>query len=579
MDLQEFFSEEQDRYWWKNAVIYHIYPRSFMDANGDGIGDLQGIIQKLPYLAELGVDAVWMGPVFDSPHVDNGYDVRNYRSIDPMFGSDRDMADLIDAAHAHGIKVLLDLVLNHSSDQHAWFQASAASREGEYADYYIWRDPAQDGGPPNSWKAVFGGPAWTWVEARQQYYLHLFSPQQPDLNWEHPALRSELTEIANFWIERGADGFRMDVINFISKAQDFPELEERGVHGVFIDGPRMLEFLQEFRAGLIDQDVVLVGETPGVTAEAARAYTDPENKALDMVLTFEHLEVDQIPGSKWEPRSWQPADLMKVLADWQTLTAEPRWHALYMSNHDQPRVVSRYGNDGTYRYESASALAVLWYLQRGTPIVYQGDEIGMRNFPIQGYNDLSDLESRNAWESMEDEGLPREEILRRIRRVARDNGRTPMQWTGEKHAGFTEADAPWYPLNPDSSEWNAESQAQSENGRSLLQFYQQLLILLKDEVFRSGDFTLLGGGSTWTAYQRRSAGETAIVVVNLSDECLEPEIFSSALPTAPENCELLLCNYMEGSSSVEAGTGAAFGAASGELRPYEARVLYYRSGS
>jgi len=439
-----------DKTWWKNGVIYHIYPRSFLDTNGDGIGDLQGIIRGLPYVRDLGANAIWMGPVFSSPQVDNGYDISDYRRIDPLFGTSEDMDTLIDTAHGLGIRVLLDLVFNHTSDRHQWFQASRA-RDPEYDDFYIWRDAAADGGRPNNWGSFFTVPAWTWDEKRQQYYLHLFTPEQPDLNWENPRVRAGLADTANFWLDRGVDGFRMDVINLISKKPGLPSIPPgTSPTGYFIDGPNVLDYLREFRALLHrSEEIVLVGETPGITAEPARRYTDPENHALDMVLLFEHLEIDHGPGGKWDHRPVEIQKIRSVLSSWQGTLSAPYWSSLYMSNHDQPRIVSRYGNDARYRFESATALAAVFFLQRGTPIVYQGDELAMRNFPITSTEHLVDIESRNAYAHMIDEGITPEEALRLVKDVTRDNGRTPMQWSTDRHAGFTTADEPWYPVNPD----------------------------------------------------------------------------------------------------------------------------------
>lgn len=466
--------------WWKEAVIYHIYPRSFYDIDGDGVGDLAGITAKLEHVRDLGADAIWMGPVFQSPQVDNGYDISDYRKIDPLFGDLEAMDRLILRAHKLGIRVLLDLVLNHTSDKHPWFQAALKDPGSSFTDYYIWRDPAPDGGPPNDWRSFFSIPAWTYVPERKQYYLHLFTPQQPDLNWDNPTVRVETAEIANYWLHRGVDGFRLDVMNLISKAPGLPSLAGASPSGIYIDGPNALGYLQEFRSRLAgDRKILLVGEAPGITPEAAKGYTDPANCALDMVLLFDHLAVDHGPSGRWESKPWRVDDLRDVVNRWQERLSEPNWPSIYLSNHDQPRIVSRYGDDGTFRFESATALATLFYLQRGTPIVYQGEEIAMRNFPLTDPEQIVDIETRNAYRDFVDhQGLSPAAALERVRPEARDNSRTPMQWSAKAIAGFqvdgsagsttpktTETShpaspvAPWYPPNPDYLEWNVEAQS------------------------------------------------------------------------------------------------------------------------
>lgn len=503
--------------WWKNTVIYHIYPRSFLDTNGDGIGDLNGIREKTEYLANLGVGAIWMGPVFTSPQVDNGYDIADYREIDPLFGTLDDMDALIETAGAVGIRVLLDLVFNHTSDQHPWFTASRSGGSGPYEDYYIWRDPAPDGGPPNSWIAWFGGSAWTYEPRREQYYLNLFTPQQPDLNWDNPVVRRELVDIANFWIDRGVAGFRMDVINLISK--DFT------AEGTWCDGPRVQEYLQEFRQNLHRSDeIVLVGETPGITVERARAYTDPQHNALDMVLTFDHVMVDQSSTSKWIPQDWNAADLVDALLKYPEGLAPDCWNSIYASNHDQPRVVSRFGDDEHFWYESATALATLFYLLPGTPVVYQGDEIGMVNYPIKTVHDLADVESRNAYRHfVEVERCSPADAIGRIAPMARDNSRTPMQWNGDTHGGFTLGEKPWYPLHPGYQEIHVHRQMHCPGldspigeTRSIFRYYRHLIQLLKTDLFRSGGLNLLFNNDRAVLYARETEFERALVMVNLS---------------------------------------------------------------
>ncbi len=561
-----------DLKWWRNSIIYHIYPRSFCDSNGDGIGDLSGIISKAEYVKWLGVDAIWMGPVFQSPQVDNGYDISDYLTVDPSFGSNQDLYNLISTYHSHGLRVILDLVLNHTSDQHEWFAESRRSQDSRRADYYIWRSPAANGDPPNSWKAVFGGSAWTYCETRDQYYLHLFSPAQPDLNWECPEVREEIGNILQFWLEKGADGFRLDVINHISKHPDFPDLNGGSPNGIFVDGPETLRFLQDLRTRVrsaneiaksnspTEDRVFLVGETPGVSPDAAQEYTDPKSDALDSVIVFDHLGVDHSPSGKWEPRQWTVNELSDVVTSWQETLAEPRWPTVYMSNHDQPRVVSRYGNDSDFRSESAVALAAYFYLQRGTPIVYQGDEIAMRNYPIRSYEDLQDIESRDAFQTLQKAyaDCP-EKVMDRIRYSARDNGRTPMQWNSETNAGFCAPDSrPWYPVNPDHRDWNVE--AMQSDRASVLNRNRDILALRKTEPFVSGEFRALAANESAAAYLRVSDAKKALVIVSLSSE--------PAVLTIPETSitELLFSNY--DSSNVDGSMVLS----DVRLRPFEAIV-------
>lgn len=534
--------------WWKDAVIYHVYPRSFQDGNGDGVGDLAGITTRLPYIRDLGASAIWMGPVFSSPQVDNGYDISDYRTIDPLFGTREDMELLIERAHELDIRVLLDLVFNHTSDQHRWFIESRDNPGGPYGDWYIWRDA------PNNWQGFFSLPAWTWSPERGQYYLHLFTPEQPDLNWENPAVRKELAETANFWLDRGVDGFRLDVINVISKRTGLPSLPPgRAPNGYFIDGPSTAEWLREFRSRLrSDREIVLVGETPGVTPEAARRYTrpavDPRGAevpaALDMVLLFDHLAVDHGPEGRWDPRPLEIGALRDVVERWQRELAEPSWPSIYLSNHDQPRVVSRYGSETEFRYESATALATAFYLQRGTPIVYQGDEIAMRNYPLDRPDEIVDIESANAYRKLvEQHGLDSTVAFERVRREARDNGRTPMQWNTDAHAGFTGA-TPWFPVNPDYIQWNVSTQME-QTQRSVLRYFCRLLSMRRElAVFRDGDFRMIrsDAASPLFAFRRSLLDRSVLVVANLSSH----EVSRVVSIMEDESVrEVLLCNYAE----------------------------------
>lgn len=560
--------------WWRHATIYHIYPRSFLDTNADGLGDLPGITSKIDYLRDLGIDAIWMGPIFKSPQIDNGYDIADYRAVDDRFGTNDDLRELIAVAHSRGIRVLLDLVFNHTSDQHRWFQASR-NRERGYEDFYLWRDDPGDGTLPNDWHGFFSLPGWTWDEVRQQYYLHLFAPEQPDLNWDNPRVRQQLIEIANYWIDQGVDGFRLDVINMISKAPGLPSLSGRAPTGVFIDGPNLLQYLQEFRRGLKrSEEIVLVGETPLITPESAKRYTDPAERALDMVLLFDHLTLDHGPGGRWDRKPLEIQDLRGTIAFWQHTLDEPSWPSIYMSNHDQPRIVSRYGNDETYRFESAAALATVFYLQRGTPIVYQGDEIGMRNYPLRSPEEIADIESGNAYKKLVNiEGVPPKEAFPRVAANARDNSRTPMQWNNTKNAGFTEADEPWFPVNPDYPTWNVEAQVTGTNRTSgsttttttVLAFYRRLLALRKSPVFLDGGFTELPAppDSSIIAYTRTIPHQTIVVIVNLGDK---PARWDRSVGEATSG-KVLLSNYPE-STDISIDLRPPI-----DLRPWEVRVI------
>jgi oligo-1,6-glucosidase len=578
--------------WWKSGSIYHIYPRSFRDTNADGLGDLPGITAALPYLKRLGIDAIWMGPIFASPQVDNGYDISDYYRVDPLFGTNSDLEVLLEEAHRRDIRVLLDLVFNHTSNRHRWFEASRR-REPGFEDFYIWRDsdPSHPEGRPNDWTGFFSLPAWTFDEIRGQYYLHLFAAEQPDLNWENPEVRGALADVANFWIDAGVDGFRMDVINMISKAPGLPSLRGGSPSGVYIDGPQMLPWLAEFRSRLHRNDtIVLVGETPAVTTEAAAAYTLPSNRALDMVLLFDHLSLDHGPRGRWDARTLDIAELAATVDTWQRVIEAPRQPCLYMSNHDQPRIVSRYGNDGAFRFESATALAAFFFLQRGTPIIYQGDELGMANFPLSRPEEFVDIESTNALRKMVDqEGVDPDEAFLRVRTKARDNGRTPMQWSPGQNAGFTGGDAPWYPVNPDYIHWNAERQEAkcpggtdaAENGdafravhdrstSSVFCFYRSLLALRRRlPVLTEGSWELVvpptadpaGQSGNTVVYNRSLEAETVTVAVTLGDA---PETVKLSPP--PGESSVILANYPDPPCPGADGTV--------RLRPWE--VVVYR---
>ena len=527
--------------WWKEAVIYQIYPKSFQDSNGDGIGDLPGITSRLDYLHKLGVDALWLCPVLASPQVDNGYDVSDYRSIDPMFGSMEDMRTLIREAKARGIGILMDLVLNHTSDQHRWFQQACQGRDNPYHDYYIWRDGAP-GALPNDMRAAFGGPAWTYVPALGQYYFHQFAPQQPDLNWANPAVRQELYAMIRFWMDQGVEGFRLDVIDQIAKEPD---------RKITANGPRLMELLRELnRETWGGKNLVTVGEAWGADIPRARQYSAPDGSVFSMVFQFEQMCLDH-EADKWVPKAMALPELKASIARWQQGLHGCGWNSLFWDNHDLPRIVSRWGDDGARRADSAKALAVALHGLQGTPYIYQGEELGMTNAPYP-VEELRDLESINAYNEMVERGMSESDALAAIHRMMRDNARTPMQWTAGPHAGFTDGD-PWMMVNPNYTEINAAAALADPD--SVFYTYQKLIALRKaHRVFAEGDFTLLCPEDEQVfAYLRRGAGQEMLVAVNLSGRSAP-----FALPEA-----------FEGRAPLLATQGAPL---AGALRPWEALI-------
>ena len=534
--------------WWKRAVIYQIYPRSFADSNGDGIGDLQGIIAKLDYLEDLGIDAIWLSPVCRSPQDDNGYDISDYQDIDPMFGTLDDMEALIREAGRHHIRIIMDLVLNHSSDEHRWFQEAKKSRENPYHDYYVWRDGVE-GEAPNDMRAAFGGSAWEWVPEVGQYYFHQFSVKQPDLNWENPRLRREIYDMINWWIDKGVGGFRLDVIDQIAKEPD---------KKITNNGPRLHEYLRELsRETFQKADLVTVGEAWGATTELAKLYSNPDNSELSMVFQFEHICLDQIEGKeKWDLAPLPFMKLKEVFARWQTQLCGRGWNSLFWNNHDLPRIVSRWGNDGQYRVESAKMLAILLHGLQGTPYIYQGEELGMTNVQF-GIEDYRDIETLNLYRERLEKGYSREEIMRSVYAKSRDNARTPMQWNDEETAGFTQG-TPWLKVNPNYTEIHAA--AQVNDGDSVFACYRKLVHLRKEyPVFVDGDFRLLlEDDENIFAYTRTNKDSRLLVICNFYDRTV-----SFSLEEDISDMELLATNYRE--------TGSA-----GTLRPYEARMLYLK---
>ncbi|WP_347297711.1 alpha-glucosidase [Dolosigranulum savutiense] len=496
--------------WWKKAVVYQVYPKSFNDTTGSGVGDLAGVTEKLDYLKELGITVIWLSPVYESPGDDNGYDISNYEQIDPAFGTMEDMEQLIAEAKKRGIYIVMDLVVNHTSDEHEWFEEAKSSRDNPYRDYYIWRDPV-DGGVPNDLQSTFGGSAWEYSEETGQYYLHLFSKKQPDLNWENSAMRQDVYQMMNFWLDKGIGGFRLDVIDLIGKQPD---------QLVTADGPKLHDYLQEMNEATFGhQDVLTVGETWSATVKNAKQYSNPDGSELSMVFQFEHILLDQQDdGEKWDLKPLNLVDLKRTLAKWQTELGDEGWNSLFWNNHDTPRIVSRWGNDEEYRQESAKLLAILLHLMKGTPYIYQGEEIGMTNYEMASLDDIYDIESINMYHERLAAGYREVDILASINAKGRDHARTPMQWRGDQaHAGFT-AGQPWIPVNDNFTEINvAQNLAEKD---SVFATYQQLIQYRKDhDIVVKGDFQLLYPDHPAVfAYKRQWQDDAFVVFANVSEE-------------------------------------------------------------
>lgn len=556
-----------EKRWWKESVVYQIYPRSFCDSNGDGIGDLNGITSKLDYLKELGVDVIWLSPVYKSPNDDNGYDISDYQDIMDEFGTMEDFDRMLATAHEKGIKIMMDLVVNHTSDEHKWFIESRKSTDNPYRDYYIWRPAKEDGSLPNNWGSCFSGPAWEYDKTTDMYFLHLFSKKQPDLNWDNPAVRQEVFDMMNWWLEKGVDGFRMDVISLISKEQ--PELpdKEPGINGyatfnVSANGPHVHEYLQEMRQkALNNADTITVGECSGVTLEEAKKYARSDEKELNMVFQFEHMDVDSDEkAGKWTTRKMDLRDLKEILTRWQKGLQDIAWNSLYWENHDQPRSVSRFGNDSDeYREISAKMLATCIHMMQGTPYVYQGEELGMTNCPFNTLENFRDLESINAFHELTEQGkMTEEEMMAAIGYKGRDNARTPMQWDDSANAGFSDAAAtPWIMVNPNYTKINAKDQVNRED--SVFKYYQKLIKLRHEsDLIVYGTYDLiLDDDKDIYAYIRTLGDEKLIVYCNFSENTREVE-----LPEEFTNGKILISNYNDAKASEKI-----------TLRPYEAIVI------
>lgn len=497
------------KHWWQEVVVYQIYPRSFKDSNGDGIGDLPGIIEKLDYLEKLGIGAIWLSPVYQSPNDDNGYDISDYEAIMTEFGTMADMDRLIAEAKKRNIRIIMDLVVNHTSDEHAWFVEARKSKDNPYRDYYVWADPSEDGGVPNGLRSAFSGSAWQLDEATGQYYLHLFSKKQPDLNWQNEKVRQAVYQMMNFWIDKGIGGFRMDVIDLIGKV---PEKEITG------NGPRLHEFLQEMNQATFGKhDLLTVGETWGATPEIAKLYSNPDRHELSMVFQFEHIGLDQQEGGeKWDLAPVDLGKLKQIFAKWQTELDNQGWNSLFWNNHDLPRMISRWGNDGQYRVESAKMLAILLHMQKGTPYIYQGEEIGMTNTAITDISQARDIETINMYHERLANGYAKEDIIHSINVKGRDNARRPVQWNNYAFAGFSTVE-PWIAVNDNYENINVE-QALADSD-SIFYTYQKLIALRKaNPIMIWGDFELVDTQEEVFAYLRKYQGETWLVVTNFSNE-------------------------------------------------------------
>ena len=536
-----------ERKWWKESVVYQIYPRSFMDSNGDGIGDIKGITSKLDYLKELGIDVIWLSPVYQSPNDDNGYDISDYQAIMQEFGNMEDFDEMLAAAHERGIKIMMDLVVNHTSDEHRWFVESRKSKNNPYRDYYIWRD-AKDGREPNNWGSCFGGSAWQYDETTDMYFLHLFSKKQPDLNWDNKVVRREVFDMMTWWLEKGVDGFRMDVISMISKVPGLPDgpKDKDALYGDFgpsvINGPHVHDYLKEMRKEVLSKfDTITVGETSGVTVEEAVKYAADDESELNMVFQFEQNDLDGGEHGKWNLNKIYLPDLKAVLNRWQTYLEGKAWNSLYWSNHDQPRIVSRLGNDTeAYRELSAKMLATCLHMMKGTPYIYQGEELGMTNVPFASMDEFRDIESINAYREYTENGIiAPEDMMKYLNYKSRDNARTPMQWSDEENGGFTKG-TPWIKINPNYTTINAREQMERED--AVFHDYQKLISLRKKEpVIVYGTFALLmPEDEDIFMYTRTYEQEKLLVICNFSQKERELEI-----PEEWERGTILLGNYKD----------------------------------
>lgn len=556
--------------WWKKAVVYQIYPKSFHDTQGNGVGDIQGIIEKLDYLKNLGVDIIWLTPIYKSPQRDNGYDISDYYSIQEEYGTMEDFDRLVTEGHKRGLKIIMDIVVNHTSTEHEWFKQAASSKENRYRDFYIWRDPKEDGSVPTNWISKFGGPAWEFDEKTGQYYLHLFDVTQADLNWENEELRQEVYKMMNFWFDKGVDGFRLDVINLISKNQQFPDDDGSVPPGdgrkFYTDGPRVHEFIQEMNKKVFSKhDSMTVGEMSSTTIEHCIKYSNPSRNELSMTFNFHHLKVDYPNGEKWALGEMDFHALKNILSTWQTeMNKGGGWNALFWCNHDQPRIVSRYGNDGEYHIQSAKMLATTIHMMQGTPYIYQGEEFGMTDPKFTSIEQYRDVESINMYNILKEKGMPEAEVLEILRHKSRDNSRTPVQWNDSEHAGFTTG-TPWIEVASNYKEINAERAIKDPN--SIFYHYKKLISLRKEyDIITDGDYELLlEDDEQIFAYIRSTNTEKLLVVNNFYSQ---PTVFQlpEHIDVNDFSREQLISNYSDSVNTFE----------NMELRPYESVVYYLK---
>lgn len=555
-----------EKKWWKESIVYQIYPRSFKDSNGDGIGDIKGITEKIPYLSDLGINVIWLSPIYESPNDDNGYDISNYQAIMKDFGTMADFDEMLETCHKYNIKLVMDLVVNHTSDEHPWFIESRKSKDNPYRDYYIWRD-AKDNTLPNNWGSCFSGSAWKYDALTDSYFLHLFSLKQADLNWDNPKVRQEIFDMMNWWLKKGVDGFRMDVISLISKPEGLPDLKA-GFNGyapfnACANGPHVHEYLREMRQKVLrNADTITVGECSGVTLEEAKSYAASDESELNMVFQFEHMDVDADGDNKWTDKKMDLRDMKAVLSKWQYGLDGIAWNSLFFENHDQPRSISRYGNDSKeYHDVSAKMLATCLHMMQGTPYVYQGQELGMTNVPFKTLDDFRDLDSINAYHELVDEKhiFTHDEMMRYLRYKSRDNARTPFQWDDSENAGFTTG-TPWIMVNPNYIDINAEKQMQDPN--SVFHYYKKLIALRKqyDCIVYGHYELLLENDPNIYAYTRQFNDEKLLIVCNFTKEVLDYD-----LPDTFLHSTCLIHNY----DALQIQSHMT-------LRPYEAFVLYIK---
>lgn len=559
-------SNTREKDWWKKSVVYQVYPTSFNDSNGDGIGDIPGITEKLPYIKNLGADVIWLNPIYKSPYVDNGYDISDYKAIHEDFGTMGDFDELLSESHELGLKIILDLVVNHTSSEHPWFKKSSEKEPNAYRDYYIWKDP-KNGGAPTNWGSSFGGSTWEYSDDVGKYYLHLFAKEQPDLNWGNPKVREEVYDIMRFWLDKGIDGFRMDVITLISKKPDYPDgtVINHKKYGSYYDGaangPRVHEFLHEMNQKVLSHyNIMTVGEAPHTNADEALLYCDADRDELDMVFHFDHMHLDYGPYGKFTDKRAKMPDLRACLTHWQNKMADKGWNSLYWSNHDQARPVSRFGNDTKYRKESAKMLGTLLHMMKGTPYVFEGEELGMTNVRFDSIHDYNDLETHNVYKEFNNLHLDPKFIMNAIHAKSRDNARTPMQWDDSRNAGFSDG-TPWLRVNPNYKEINAREALDDPN--SVFYYYKKLIALRKEyDVIVSGDYQLIADDDPNVfSYLRKGDGETLLVICSFSDQ---ETAFQIPGDLSWETSQLLIGNYD--------GDGDAETIRNLSLKPYEARV-------